>query len=124
MHNQYAYTAKIGTTDALAKFSADIATNLDNTDTIAVQALLLNFSKAFIGMRPALAIEKLLSLNVNLTLVKVVQTFFEDRQQRIKYRRHLSDFYPCQIRVPQGAKMGPILWKIFVHNLFPAIGWK
>ena len=122
MHNQYAYTAKIGTTDALAKFSADIATNLDNTDTIAVQALLLDFSKAFDRMRPDLAIEKLLSLNVNPILVQVVQSFFEDRQQRIKYRRHLSDYYPCRIGVPQGTIMGPILWNIFVHDLVPAIG--
>ena len=44
MHNQYAYTAKTGITDALAKFSADIATNLDNTDTNAVQALPLCYS--------------------------------------------------------------------------------
>ena len=52
MHNQYAYTAKTGITDALAKLSADIATNLDNTDTNAVQALLLDFLKRSIAWDP------------------------------------------------------------------------
>ena len=71
-----------------AEFSADIATNQVNTDTIAVQALLLNFSKAFNSMRPDLAIDKLLSLNVNPALIQVVQSSLEHRQCRRAIRHY------------------------------------
>ena len=71
-----------------AEFSADIATNQVNTDTIAVQALLLNFSKAFNSMRPDLAIDKLLSLNVNPTLIQVVQSSFKHCQCRRAIRHY------------------------------------
>ena len=95
--------ANIDTVDALVKFSADIATNLDDANTVAVQALLLDFSKAFDRMRPDLALEKLLSLNVNPTLVRAVHSFFDNRKQRVKYQKRLSVYDCCQIGVPQGA---------------------
>ena len=37
LDNQYAYTKQLSTTDALVTFSTEIATNLDNKDTTAVQ---------------------------------------------------------------------------------------
>ena len=103
LQNQFAYTKSIGTTDALVKFSADIATNLDDANTVAVQALLLDFSKAFDRMRPDLALEKLLSFNLNPTLVRAVHSFFDNRKQRVKYQKRLSVYDRCQIGVPQGA---------------------
>ena len=51
MRNQYAYTKELSTTDALVKFSSDISAGLDKTDTVTLQALLLDFSKAFDRMR-------------------------------------------------------------------------
>ena len=71
MRNQYAYTKELSTTDALVKFSSDKSAGLDKTDAVTLQALLLNFSKAFDRMRPDIAVSKLLSLNVSPSLVKV-----------------------------------------------------
>ena len=47
MKNQYAYTEELSTTDALVKFSSDTSAGLNKTDTVTLQALLLDFSKAF-----------------------------------------------------------------------------
>ena len=71
MKNQYAYTEELSTTDALVKFSSDTSAGLDKTDTVTLQALLLDFSKAFDRMRPDIAVSKLLSLNVSPSMVKV-----------------------------------------------------
>ena len=50
----------LGTADALVKVSSDVSMNLDNSDNIAIQALLLDFSKAFDHMRPDFVLHKLL----------------------------------------------------------------
>ena len=44
LKDQFAYTKQRSTTDALVKLSTDIAYNLDEKDTIATQALRLDFS--------------------------------------------------------------------------------
>ena len=84
MKNQYAYTEELSTTDALVKFSSDTSAGLNKTDTVTLQALLLDFSKAFDRMRPDIAVSKLLSLNVSPSLVKVTMSFLTNRQQQVK----------------------------------------
>ena len=72
LDNQYAYSTGFSTTDALVKLSSDIATSLDRVDTLTVQALLLDFSKAFDSMRPDIAIQRLLQLNTHPSLIQVI----------------------------------------------------
>lgn len=117
--NQYAYTRTIGTNDALVKFTTDIVKHLENDSTIAVQALLIDFSKAFDRMRPDILVRRMLELNISPPLIKVVQSFLSDRQQCIKSNGNISDYLPVKIGVPQGTLTGPILWNIFVNSLRP-----
>ena len=72
LDNQYIYSTGFSTTDALVKLSSDIATSLDRVGTLTVQALLLDFSKAFNSMRPDIAIQKLLQLNTHPSLIQVI----------------------------------------------------
>ena len=44
MLNQFAYIPSLGTTVAVVKFTTHIINALDNSDTVGVRALLLNFS--------------------------------------------------------------------------------
>ena len=88
--SQYAYTKHLSTTDALVKVTTDIVNQLDNKDTIAVQALMLDFSKAFDRMRPDIVINRLLDLNINPRLIKIIQSFLSERTQCIKYQSFTS----------------------------------
>ena len=96
-----------------------LMSSLDKTDTVALQALLLNVSKAFDRMRPDIAVSKLLSLNVSLSLVKVTMSFLTNRQQQVKSQGKLSKLKPSRIGVPQGTILGPLLWYVFVNDLDP-----
>ena len=55
--------------------------NLDDKSTLAVRALLLDFSKAFDRMKPDLATERLLKHRVNAHLVALLQSFLSERKQ-------------------------------------------
>ena len=83
LDNQYAYSTGFSTADALVKLSSNMATSLDRVDTLTVQALLLDFSKAFDRMRPDIAIQKLLQLNTHPSQIQVI--FLSPAASHIKY---------------------------------------
>ena len=76
LHNQFAYTNSIGTTDALVKFSNNITQQLDTTDTLAIQTLLLDLSKALDRMKPDVVVKKLLNPNVPPQSSRILSTTF------------------------------------------------
>ena len=56
-------------------------------------------------MRPDLAVEKLLKLEVRPALISVVKSFLTERQQRVKYCKHISSYQQNSVGVPQGTIM-------------------
>ena len=109
MRNQYSYTKELSTTDALVKFSSDISAGLDKTDTVTLQALLLDFSKSFDRMRPDIAVFKLLSLNVS-----------PSRQPQVKSQENHQRRTRAELGVPLGKILGTLLWNVFLNNLEPS----
>ena len=119
-HQQYAYTKNLGTTDALVKVITDIASSLDDKSTYAVQALYLDFSKAFDLMRGDILAEKLLRLKVPHTLVRLMLSFLSNRSQCVKVNGGQSLPLSPKLGVPQGTISGPTLWKVYVSDLKPS----
>ena len=74
MKNQYAYTPSLGTTDADVKFTTDIIDSLESKECLGVRALMLDFSKAFDRMKPDIAIDKLVKLRINLTVIRLIRS--------------------------------------------------
>ena len=79
----------------------------------------LDFSKAFdrIGYNVHVLIEKLLDLGARTSLIPWIINFLSDRRQRVKIAGSISDWLPINAGVPQGTKLGPILFLVMINNL-------
>ena len=93
---------------------------LDQKSTYGVQALYMDFIKAFDLMRAYTLITKLENLNVPAHLVGLIMSFLSSRSQCVKFSGHSSPSLHTKMGVPQGTISGPTLWKLFVSDLNPS----
>ena len=115
--NQYAYKPGVSATDALLQYVDDITKMLDNPSVKYVQSACLDFSKAFDRLQPALVIDKMIGLGFNRNIVNLVSSFLSNRFQCVRFMDAFSSYLPISVGSPQGTKLGPLLWLIYVNDL-------
>ena len=77
----------------------------------------LDFSKAFDCIGCNALIEKLLDLDVRTSLIPWIISFLSKRRQRVKLAGSISHWLPINAGVPQGTKLGPILFLVMINNV-------
>ena len=77
-------------------------------------ACFLDFSKAFDRIDHTILVRKLINLGVRLALISWICSFLSKRQQAVKINGIISSWLPITAGVPQGTKLGPILF--FVND--------
>ena len=81
-------------------------------------ALLTDPSKAFDCIPHDLLIAKLDAYGFDLPSLKFLNSYLTNRKQRIKINNAFSDWTDLYFGVPQGSILGPILFNIFLCDLF------
>ena len=90
-----------------------------------VGALLADLSKAFDCLPHDLLIAKLHAYGLDMPSLKLLHSYLTKRRQRVKINNTYSSWSEILFGVPQGSILGPLLFHIFLCNLFlfvPDIG--
>jgi hypothetical protein len=118
----FAYRKNSSTTHALVKLLHDWTSQLDNPTVNHIDVMFLDMSKAFDRLNPAVLSCKLLDLGVSKELTTLVTSYLRDRTQQVAVGHVLSEEASVSVGIPQGSRLGPLLWLIYIDDLSPSCG--
>ena len=100
----------------LLRLLADWREALDKN--VYVSAVLMDLSKAFDCLPHNILLDKLSAYGVSSQSVSLLKSYFSNRKQQIKVNSVLSDWADIQKGVPQVSILRPLLFNVFINDIF------
>ena len=111
-----AYRSRYSTQHVLLRLIEQWRACLD--DNKVVGGILMDLSKAFDCLPRDLLIAKLEAYELGRNSLLLLLSYLKDRRQSVKIKGIRSLFQSIKSGVPQGSILGPILFNIFMNDLF------
>ena len=115
MDSQHGFTSKRGCLTNLLVFLKTVTDYIDKG--YPVDALYLDFQKAFDKVLHCRLIARLKSLGIDCKIASWIRSWLNGRQQRVIINGSVSDWSLVKSSFPQGSVLGPLLFIIFINYL-------
>ena len=111
-----AFRPTFGCQTTLLRLVEDWKKALD--DNLYVGAILMDLSKAFDCLPHDLIIQKLKAYGLSNHACQLMNSYLSDRKQRVKLGNIVSQWKNIIKGVPQGSILGPLVFNIFINDIF------